>query len=470
MGSGSSTLEGGVPDALDKTQTQLLAGDRWDEARFDAMAKDGHITRAQLEEAAGVAADAAEPADPRHHICFLEDTKLEGGTQIWVAEAARWFRAQGWEVTMVTPEGGFNAADAQKIEGCRLVTYDYTGVEKMDTAAVELWRGAFEPCDVIVMTVHPPRKDGALNRYDEGFFHVSMLASRALAAGRLRACLLAKTGSIVAEYRKEFYTPEITPPINNQVVAITGFTRRYLVEEYGIPAERVTLCYQGTDVSRFLSDPARKEEALRRYPAPEGAFPHFCCIGAYELRKGQKFLVSAMAEVVREFPQAFLTLVGKNGRDGDIEGELQAAVTAAGIEASVAFHPFTKEPMYVYEAIDAVVVSSLMEGLPNVLLESLAMKKPCVSTNIAGCPECVHDGVNGWLCEPSDAQSLAAAMKNVCAAGRDGCAALGEAGSTFVRGKMDKKAQFADFKRVFQRAVAQSGPLAAAPAPAPADT
>ena len=105
---------------------------------------------------------------------------------------------------------------------------------------------------------------------------------------------------------------------------------------------RCTLCYQGTDVSRFQSEPARKEEALHRYPAPEGAFPHFCCIGAYELRKGQKFLVSAMAEVVKEYPQAFLTLVGKNGRDGNVEGELREAVAAAGIETSVAFHPFTK--------------------------------------------------------------------------------------------------------------------------------
>merc|ERR1712050_825391 len=96
----------------------------------------------------------------------------------------------------------------------------------------------------------------------------------------------------------------------------------------------------------------------------------------------------------------------------------------AGIEGNVAFHPFTKEPMYVYEAIDCVVVSSLMEGLPNVLLEGLAMKKACVSTNIAGCPECVLDGV-------------------------DGVAKLGEAGCDFVNAKMDKNTQFWDFKKLF---------------------
>jgi hypothetical protein len=108
---------------------------------------------------------------PRH-VCFLEDTKLEGGTQIWVAEAARWFLAQGWAVTICTPAGGFNAADAAGAPDVRLVTYDYEGVEAMDDAAVALWAEAFAPCDVVVMTVHPPRKGGVLNSYEDGFFHV----------------------------------------------------------------------------------------------------------------------------------------------------------------------------------------------------------------------------------------------------------------------------------------------------------
>merc|ERR1712232_1514740 len=140
----------------------------------------------------------------------------------------------------------------------------------------------------------------------------------------------------------------------------------------------------------------------------------------------------AFAQVVKDYPKAFLTLVGKNGRDGDIEGELKQAVKDAGLEANVQFHPFTKEPMYIYEAIDVVVVSSLMEGLPNVLLEGAAMKKALVSTNIAGCPECVIDGKNGFLSEPSSVDSLTEAMMKVCAAGPEGLNKLGEAGCQHV--------------------------------------
>lgn len=88
------------------------------------------------------------------------------------------------------------------------------------------------------------------------------------------------------------------------------------------------------------------------------------------------------------------------------------------------------------------------------------MKKACVSTNIAGCPECVVDGVDGFLCEPSDVNSLASAMKKVCAAGVDGVAKLGEAGCDFVNAKMDKNTQFWDFQSLFKELTAKAKPIA----------
>jgi hypothetical protein len=45
------------------------------------------------------------------HICFVEDTHLHGGTQIWVSEAIRDFLDKGHEVTLLTPSGGFNATN-----------------------------------------------------------------------------------------------------------------------------------------------------------------------------------------------------------------------------------------------------------------------------------------------------------------------------------------------------------------------
>ena len=83
------------------------------------------------------------------HICFIEDTNLHGGTQIWVSEAIRNFLAAGHEITLLTAAGGFNAADAAELD-VRLVTYDYDDVTNQDTRQQEIWTSALESTDVAV--------------------------------------------------------------------------------------------------------------------------------------------------------------------------------------------------------------------------------------------------------------------------------------------------------------------------------
>lgn len=373
------------------------------------------------------------------HVCFLEDTKLEGGTQLWVAEAVRWLIANGDEVTLLCPEGGFNAEDAAKIDGCRVCTYPYQKVEYMGPTEQVIWTEALKPADVCVATVHPPRNG----------FHVMFFAAKCIEEEGLNTVLCAKAGSYVKEYLREYYCPP--HDITKKVVFIADFTRRAMIEAHQLPSEDTALVYQGTETARFASEPGRREEARKMYPVPDAAFPHFGCMPhAYLRRKGQNVLVAAFAKVQAEHPSAFLSLVSQNGQDGDVESELRSQVAELGLESRVAFHPFTAEPLYVYEAIDALVVSSFMEGLPNGLLEALAMKKPCISTNVAGCPEVVVEGQTGFLCDPNDPDGLAAAMLRMCALGVEGLAELGENGRRMVGEKMDKQRQFGEFRKFFQ--------------------
>ncbi|HEX6741173.1 MAG TPA: glycosyltransferase, partial [Sphingomicrobium sp.] len=64
-------------------------------------------------------------------------------------------------------------------------------------------------------------------------------------------------------------------------------------------------------------------------------------------------------------------------------------------------------------------------GLPRSLLEAGAMGRPLVATDVPGCREVVEEGVNGFLCEPRDAQSLAAAMRRLADLPAAGRAAMG---------------------------------------------
>ncbi len=78
------------------------------------------------------------------------------------------------------------------------------------------------------------------------------------------------------------------------------------------------------------------------------------------------------------------------------------------IGRNVSFFPFTNEPQYVFERADVTVLPSLYkEGLPNVLLESMSMGVPVVSSNLGGVPEIVINGKTGFMVEPGNSDQLA---------------------------------------------------------------
>ena len=111
----------------------------------------------------------------------------------------------------------------------------------------------------------------------------------------------------------------------------------------------------------------------------------------------------------------------------------------------MSFFPFTREPVLVFELLDILVLSSLYkEGLPNVLLEALAMGVPVVSSRLAGTPEVVHDGTTGLLVEPGDVQGLADAIAQL-GADRERCRQMGDAGRSLMRDDFDKEHQFDAF-------------------------
>ncbi len=362
------------------------------------------------------------------HICFIEDTYLRGGTQIWVSEAMRVFLAAGHDVTVLTVADGFNANDAVGTEA-RVVTYGFDDVVAQDARHQQIWTDALASADVAICTVHPPR-DG---------FHCSRFAAKCIAEAGLDTVLQPKTGTIVPDYKREYYAPP--EDIRYQVICITDFTRRYLIDTYGIPEERVSLIYQGTDLATFAPDESRAERARERYPLPAGSGPVLGNVGSLENRKGQLILLEAFERAREQIPSLHLVLVG----DGPDEAMLKQRVNEWSLDEHVSFFPFTAEPAYVFEVIDILVLASThKEGLPNVLLEALAMGVPVVSTRLAGTPEVVHHGITGLLVEPGNVDDLAAAIAQL-GTDPETCRTMGDAGQRLMNDEFDKQHQFDAF-------------------------
>lgn len=332
------------------------------------------------------------------HICFIEDTHLHGGTQIWVSEATQAFIARGEDVTVLAPYESWVSIICAKA-GARIVTYDWDEVVHRNAENIQTWIEALSECDVAVCTVHPPRKG----------FHCSVFAAKCIREGKLSTYLIPKTGTIVPEYLRKYYLPDES--INSSIIAITQFTRQYLIDTYRIPAEKIALIYQGTDVERFQSTEAGKGEALMRYPLPANASPILASVGSFEHRKGHPILFKAVSRLAKDsLPNVHLMMVG----DGPDEPALKNQVNELNVKQHITFFPFTNEPQYVFERADLTILPSLYkEGLPNVLLESMSMGVPVISSDLGGVSEIVIDGKTGFVVEPGNENQLTDAVQKL---------------------------------------------------------
>lgn len=93
----------------------------------------------------------------------------------------------------------------------------------------------------------------------------------------------------------------------------------------------------------------------------------------------------------------------------------------------------------VMQKADVVVLPSYREGLPRVMLESLAMAKPVITTNVAGCRDTVRDTVNGFLIPPKNCNALAEAMVKMCNLSLEGRELMGQEGRKMALKEFDEK-------------------------------
>ena len=178
-------------------------------------------------------------------------------------------------------------------------------------------------------------------------------------------------------------------------------------------------------------EPARFPE-----PAPLPATGvRLVSVGRFVEQKGQLLLIEALAQAVAKHPGLHLTLVG----DGEMRGEVEAAVERHGLGRHVTITGWVDERRVRAElaAAHALVLPSLAEGLPMVVMEAMAAGRPVIATYIAGMPELVQSGRTGWLVPAGDVEAFAEAMCTLAGTPRERLEAMGRAGRARVLQRHD---------------------------------
>jgi len=129
-------------------------------------------------------------------------------------------------------------------------------------------------------------------------------------------------------------------------------------------------------------------------------------VGRLAAEKGFDVLIRALHALVARGIDAHLVLVG----DGGERGALEALAREQGLSERVRFAGWQPDVRPYFEALDVFALSSYREGLPNVLLEAMALEVPVVSTRVNGVPRLIEDGTNGFLVTAGDADGLSHAL------------------------------------------------------------
>ena len=171
------------------------------------------------------------------------------------------------------------------------------------------------------------------------------------------------------------------------------------------------------------------------------------CVGRLCEQKGQLLLLEAAWRLAKAGTVFTLTFAG----DGELRSEIEGLIKSYDLQSKVRVTGWISSNEVRTKLLEAraLVLPSFAEGLPVVIMEAMALRRPVVSTYVAGIPELVHDGRNGWLVPAGDVEALAKAIQHCLDLTPDHLETMGLAAHEAVVRSHDINAEIAKLAELF---------------------
>jgi glycosyltransferase involved in cell wall biosynthesis len=228
------------------------------------------------------------------------------------------------------------------------------------------------------------------------------------------------------------------------VVAICSYGRAQLYRLVEHPHwPKIHLVHCGLDRA-YHSVPETDLPAARR----------LVCVGRLCEEKGQLLLLQAAARLAAEGTQFELVLAG----DGELRGEIEAAISRHKLDGRVRITGWISGERVREEilASRALVLASFSEGIPVVIMEAMALRRPVIATFVGGIPELVSPGEHGWLVPAGNVEALVQAMRACLDAPVERVVGMGETARERVLARHDVEREAAKLTALFQRRCANN--------------
>ena len=231
----------------------------------------------------------------------------------------------------------------------------------------------------------------------------------------------------------------------SRYITVSKALKQRLVKERKISEKKISVIYNGVELDKY--DPERfHANKLRKLLNIENSTVLVGSIGRMVYQKGFKYLIEAARILHRKNFNIHFVLIG----EGPDEKSLKELVETYDLSDICTFTGQRFDIPQLLSDLDIFAFPSVLEGLPRVVIEAMAMAKPIVATNIDGVREQLEHGSTGFIVPPGQAATFAKAIAQLIE-DKDMATRLGSEARKQAMVKFDLKQTVSNIEKLYER-------------------
>lgn len=321
-------------------------------------------------------------------VTFLISSLAGGGAEGVCVNVANGLAEQGWQVDLVVLHLNNAAYHDRVSDKVNLVVLDVNHARYAGLPLLKYIRQV-KPKNVLVFN-----------------YELAVMLVMLRSVFRFKTRIIARNINTLSQNRNQaqgFWRKYVVKPLIDgfyckvdHVINQCQVMREDLITLYPQLVEKSSVIYN--PVAKHIEDYAKSHD-LSQVEKQD----YLLCVGRLEKQKAFHYAIEGFAGVANEFPNLRLKIVGQ----GSMEQELRQCAVDLGVADRIDFEGFKKDMIPYYLHAKATVLTSLYEGFPNVLVESITLGTPVVAFDCPSGPrEIIEDGVNGFLVEYQNVEDL----------------------------------------------------------------
>lgn len=225
-----------------------------------------------------------------------------------------------------------------------------------------------------------------------------------------------RTRHLSIPIKRNFESKLLYRTLPDAIVTTGEAIRKHIIERTDANPETIVSIPTGIDLKAF--DPVTADRlSFRKDIGVDPEAPLIGTVGMLRVMKGHSYLLNAAAEVIREFPDARFAIIGDTAFESNIKEHLAQQIEQLGIAGNIIMAGYRDDIPEIMAGLDVFVLASIRsEGVPQVITQAMAMKRPVIGTNVGSVYEQIIDKETGFLIEKANSarirDSILAMLRN----------------------------------------------------------